>query len=149
MIDKYGRDDKLYPKNLVKRAQVDSCLYYNGCNVFARMRMMTDPIFFEGCSKIDEWRAKYIEKNWEILEQFVSETPYMCGNELTIADFCLIASISSINKVLKIDSVIYPNLNKWIKRMEELPYYQENNGIGADLIPKFVNDALEKNSNSS
>lgn len=148
LVDKYGRDDKLYPKDIVKRAQVDSRLFFNACNLFARSRMLFEPILFEQSPKLDEWRMNYIAKNWETLDRFVSETPYVCGNELTIADLCLIASISSACNIIKIDPATYPNLTKWIERMKQLPYYQEKNGNGADLIQQIILDTVEKNAKS-
>lgn len=145
LADKYGHDDKLYPKDIVKRAEVNARLFFNACNVFARMRFLSEPIMFGNETEIDEWKVKYIEKNWEVIDRFVSETPYVCGNDMTIADLCLIASISSFLTIIKIDRETYPNLTKWIERMQQLPYYKEKNEVGASLIPKIFADSLERN----
>lgn len=148
LADKYGNDESLYPKDLVKRAHVDARLFYNGCNVFCRIRFLFEPIFFDKWQKLDEWRVKYIEKLWEVIDRFVAESPYVCGNELTIADLCLISSLSSVDQIVKIDLVAYPNLIDWMERMRQLPYYQEKNGSGAETLQKLIAETLFKNANA-
>lgn len=148
LVDKYGKDDKLYPKDLVKRAHVNSRLFYNACNVFSRIRFLFEPVFFEKWSELDVRRMKYIEKTWEVVDRFVSESPYICGNDMTIADLALLSSISSVNEVVPIDPIKYPNLTKWFDRMRELPYYQQTNGIGAEGVQKLFRETLIKNASS-
>lgn len=148
LVDKYGKNDKLYPKDVAKRALVDARLYYDACNVFSRIRFLFEPIFYEKWTKFDEWRLQYIEKLWEVVDRFVLETSYVCGNEMTIADLCLVATISSIDEIVRIDSTTYPNLTKWYKRMHQLPYYQHVNGVGAKSIQQVVRDALINNAKS-
>lgn len=147
LVDKFGKNDKLYPKDLVKRAHVNSRLFYNASNIFSRIRSLFDPIFFEKCSKLDGWKVKYIENSWEIVDRFVAESPFVCGNDLTIADLSLISSISSIDEIVKIDPLMYPNLTEWFERMCRLPYYHEANGIGAKLFQKSLLKYLEMNKN--
>lgn len=145
LVDKYGTNDKLYPKDVEKRALVDSRLYYEAANVFCRLRFLMEPVFYEKSTDWPEWKIKYIQKVYEVLDRFVSETPYMCGNDLTIADFSLISSISSGNIVAPIDSVAYPYLLKWIHRISRLPYYEEKNGSGGKIIQELVLDLVKKN----
>lgn len=52
----------------------------------------------------------------------------------------------SINTITNVDPVSYPNLVKWMDRMKQLPYYHETNGIGAEMVPKFIFAALERDS---
>lgn len=148
LVDKYGKDDKLYPKDLVKRSHVNTRLFYNGCNVFSRLRFLIEPVFFDKWAKLDEWRLRYIEKLWKVVDRFVSETPYLCGNDITIADFCLVSTISSVDQIVRIDPVAYPNLIRWMDRLRQLPYYQEKNGVGAAQLQKFVVEAVEKNASA-
>lgn len=148
LVHNFGTDDKLYPKDPVKRALVDSRLFYNASNVFSRIRFLFEPVFFLKCSELDEWRVKYIESTWEVLDRFVNNTPYVCGYELTIADFAIVSSVSSVSELVLIDPVAYPNLTKWFERMQRLPYYHEANGFGADKVQKMFHDTLVKNANN-
>lgn len=144
-MDKYGIDDKLYPKDVAKRTLIDSRLYYEAANVFSRLRCMLDPLLIAKITELPEDKIKYIQETYEVLDRFVSETQYMCGNDLSIADFSLIATVSSIKNFAPIDSAAYPNLINWIERMSQLPYYEEKNGIGSELILQLVNEVLKKN----
>lgn len=148
LVDNFGKDDKLYPKDPMKRALVDSRLFYNASNVFSRIRFLFEPVFFEKWSKLDEWRVKYIEKTYEVIERFLSKTPYVCGNDLTIADFALVSSISSVNELIPIDSISYRNLLNWLERMQGLPYYQRANKFGAEKVQKMFRETLLQNANS-
>lgn len=67
------------------------------------------------------------------MEAFLTNGKYVCGDTITIADYCCIASISSVDKIAPIDANKYPKLLAWIKLMEGLPIYQENAPGAADL----------------
>lgn len=38
LVSKYGKDDSLYPKDLVTRARVDQCLHFDNGVLFTRLR---------------------------------------------------------------------------------------------------------------
>lgn len=144
MVDKYGQDDKLYPKDLAKRAEVDARLHFDTGFLFARLRFLYEPILYYSSSEVPTDKVQYIEKCWPLIEAFLGRGSYLCGTELTIADFCCVATISSlghyggsINK--------YPKLMGWLKRMAELPYYQKLCAEGGDLLVKTVDEMIEKN----
>lgn len=40
LVGKYGNDDALYPKDLIKRAAVDSMLYFDTGLAFAALKMI-------------------------------------------------------------------------------------------------------------
>lgn len=60
------------------------------------------------------------------LNNFLEGSKWVAGNTLTIADFSLIANITSLNLIYSIDEAQFPNITTWIKRAEELPYYHVN-----------------------
>lgn len=143
-MDKYAKTDQLYPKDLAKRAEVDARLHFDSGFLFARLRFLFEPIIYYGASVAPTDKIEYIEKCWPLIEAFLERGSYLCGNELTIADFCCVATISSlghyggsINK--------YPKLTAWLKRMAELPYYESLCAEGAVLLIKAVDQMIEKN----
>ncbi|CAD7015315.1 unnamed protein product [Ceratitis capitata] len=79
---------------------------------------------------VPQYKIDYIAEVYETVNRFLQEHPYTAADHLTIADFALISSISSLQVYLASDPVKYPNLVAWIKRMEQLPYYEEANGKG-------------------
>lgn len=61
----------------------------------------------------------------------------MAGEALTIADLCLIATVSSTDILVPVKGSKYPKLCAWIKRMQELAYYRESNGVGLQSFKKL------------
>ncbi|XP_067634054.1 glutathione S-transferase 1-like [Eurosta solidaginis] len=129
LVSKYGKDDSFYPKDLVKRAAVDQLLHYDTGVVFERtLRYIARPIFLENKTNIPQYKIDMIVEVYETVNNFLKDKPYVVGNHLTIADFSLISSISTLQVYLVSDPIKYPNLVAWIKRLEQLPYYEEANG---------------------
>lgn len=145
LVEKYGKNDELYPKDLVKRANIDARLHFDSGHLFARLRFLYEPILYFGSTDCSIDKIAYIQKTYEIMENFLKEHPYVCGDKLTIADFCCVASITSVNDVAPIDEFKFPKLLAWIARLSELPYYKETNGEGADELKKIFKEKLAEN----
>ncbi|XP_055307097.1 glutathione S-transferase 1-like [Sitodiplosis mosellana] len=148
LVGKYGKDDSLYPKDLAKRAQVDSRLHFDSGHLFARLRFLYAPILYCKSSEMPEDRIQNIQTAWDILERFLSETPYVCGNDLTIADLCLVATASSLTDIVPLDPVKHSKIKQWIDRLSQLPYYEEVNAIGAKGLQAAIRKLLKKNAES-
>lgn len=134
LADKYAETDRLYPKDLVKRALVNSRLHFDSGHLFARLRFMYEPILFCGSAELHEDRIQYSQKTWDIMEQFLAESPFMCGDEMTIADFCLAATAESLTENAPLDPAKHSKVIEWLERMAELSYYDELNAApGEDL----------------
>lgn len=144
LCDKYGNNESLYPRELVKRAIVDARLHFDTGVLFARNRFLYEPVLYQG-KLIDDERLDYYKKVYPLLEGLLAANEYLAGNELTVADICAIATVSSVDEVAPIDPTVYPRLAAWVKRMKELPYYEETNGRGAEALKKKFRDAAERN----
>lgn len=144
LCDKYGKDDSLYPKDLAKRAVVDSRLHFNNGVLFARNRFLYEPVLYSG-KPVDPERVDYMTKAWGLLEGFLTNNIYLCGDQLTIADICAIATVSSVDGVCPIHANEYPNVVAWIQRVKQLPYYEEKNCIGAHKLKQYFKEVAEKN----
>ncbi|XP_055921903.1 glutathione S-transferase 1-like [Eupeodes corollae] len=145
LVGKYGKDDKLYPKDLAKRANVDARLHFDSGHLFARGRMLFEPILYYGSTDCSIDKISYIQKCWDIMENFLKDDAYLCGNELTIADLCCITTITSVDEVAPINETKYPKLLAWINRMSELPYYKNINEEGAEEVKKLFKEKLTEN----
>jgi len=145
LVGKYGKDDRLYPKDLVKRAQVDARLHFDSGHLFARLRFLYEPILYYKSADLPEERIKYIQTAWDILERFLVETPYVCGNDLTIADLCLVATASSLNDIVPLDPTKHLKIKQWMDRLSQLPYYEQVNGVGANELQIAVRGLVKKN----
>lgn len=131
LVEKYADSDQLYPKDLVKRAKVDARMHFDSGHVFCRLRMLCEPVLYEKATELPEEKIEYIQRAWEIINHYVENTSYVCGDEMTIADFSLVATTASLTDLAPIDPDKYGAIFDWINRMSQLPYYEEINAGGA------------------
>lgn len=61
---------------------------------------------------------------------------------MTIADFSIVATVSSIDIIVPIDAKKYPKITAWLKKMQALPYYAANKN-GLDKMRNQIAAALE------
>ncbi|XP_017038681.1 glutathione S-transferase 1-like [Drosophila ficusphila] len=132
LVGKYGSpDDDLYPKDLVKRAHVDQRLYFEASALFMALRNISAPYFYHNVREFSQEKADNVRDGYGHLETFLGDNPYITGDTLTIADFCCAATVSSLPAVVPLEAEKYPKITAWLKRLQELPYYEEANGAGA------------------
>ncbi|XP_017769313.1 PREDICTED: glutathione S-transferase 1-1-like [Nicrophorus vespilloides] len=124
LVDKYGKDDSLYPKDLIKRAAVDQRLHFESGNMFSLLRRIV--IGFKlGAKCVDPHCVDLVNEQYAFLDAFVDGHKWMVGDDLTVADFSLISSLTSMATIVPVDAK-YKNLWGWMKRCEDLPYYEIN-----------------------
>lgn len=78
------------------------------------------------------------------LDKFLTEYTFAAGNKVTIADHCLISSVSTIEAIgIELDE--YPRIVKWMKRcIIAMPGYKEINADGAQMIGSFLKQKFEE-----
>ncbi|ALC40878.1 CG5224 [Drosophila busckii] len=143
LADKYaGQQDALYPKDAAKRRVVDARLYYDCGHLFPRVRFIVEPVIYFGVTIVPEDRIVYMQKAYDGLEHCLSSGDYLAGAELSIADLCTVATVSTAAAFAPIDSALYPKLTQWLKRMEQLPYYKSCNQEGLEMLVNLVKGLL-------
>lgn len=145
IVDKYANDDSLYPKDLGKRAVVNSRLHLDSGHLFARLRFLYEPVLYHGSPDCPMDKIAYVQACYDILEGFLKNSPYLCGSELTIADFSCVSTITSGNDACRIDPSKYPNMVKWLDRLAAIPYYEEANNQGAVELKEIFKNKLAEN----
>lgn len=108
--------------------------------------MLYDPILYMGSGEMPEDRIKYIQSQWDILNRFVENTLFVCGDELTIADFCLAATTLSLMDTAPLNPDEHSRVVDWLDRMAELPYYEDLNAIPARDLEASVSAMQQNNS---
>ncbi|XP_017079188.1 glutathione S-transferase 1 [Drosophila eugracilis] len=132
LVDKYAASDELYPKDLLQRAKVDTLMHFETGVIFeAALRRLTRPVLFCGESTLPKNQVDHINQIYDFVEAFLDDHDYMAGDQLTIADFSIVSTITSIGVFLELDLAKYPRIAAWLERLKELPYYEEANGTGA------------------
>ncbi|KAL7632190.1 UNVERIFIED_CONTAM: hypothetical protein RMT77_017495 [Armadillidium vulgare] len=130
LASQYGKDDTFYPKCPKKRAAVDKLLYFEVGVLYKRFREYFIPSVMKG----EAPDLSALEATKEALQWFndyhLAGHDFCVGNNLTVADFSLVATISSIFE-LGIDMSNYPNIIEWFERCKtQMPGYEtENEGV--------------------
>lgn len=124
IIDKYGRDDALYPMNFAERARIHQRLHFNSSVLFKAYGAATVAII-KGAPEASAEQLESIHSALGFLETFLQTGNYVVGSSLTVADFCLVTTVTTLLVHVTLDS--YPRIQAWINRLSELPYFEEQN----------------------
>lgn len=111
LVEKYGKNDSFFPKDPKARAVVNQRLYFDMGTLYQRFYEFFVPQFMHG-QPADPEKLKKIHEALSFLEGFLAKTKYVAADKPTIADYALIASITTL-EVAQIDFSAYPNINRW------------------------------------
>ncbi|KOB69340.1 Glutathione S-transferase epsilon 3 [Operophtera brumata] len=70
-----------------------------------------------------------IKKAYDFADKFLT-ADWLAGDDVTIADICCVATISTMNELLPIDSSEYPKLSAWVERCSQQEFYKKGNVSG-------------------
>lgn len=127
LVNAYGKDDSLYPKDPKKRAIVDQRLYFDMGTLYGRFADYYYPVYFSG-SPYDPAKLEKINDAMKFLDTFLEGQEYAAGDHLTIADLALVTSISTYEAV-DYDLSPYKNITRWYAKVKQTaPGYAEDNG---------------------
>uniref|UniRef100_A0A182LX26 glutathione transferase n=1 Tax=Anopheles culicifacies TaxID=139723 RepID=A0A182LX26_9DIPT len=147
LVRKYGKTDALYPSEIVQQARVNEALHFESGVLFARLRFITELVFFARKPEIPEDRIENVRKAYRLLEDSLCDE-FVAGPQMTVADFSCISTVASTVGFISLDKSEFPRTNAWMERMKQLPYYEESNGIGATELGQFVLKQLAENTRS-
>lgn len=133
--------DSLYPKDVQQRAVIDQRLQFDCGTLYPRIRAICWPVLHLGETKITQEKRDNLTEAFGFLNTFLNETKYVAGNDVTIADLAIYASVTSIVNV-GADLTKYPNIQKWLDNCKSLPGAEEN-AVGAKFFGERVTSRLE------
>lgn len=142
LADKYGKDDSLYPKDPQKRAVVNQRLYFDMGTFYQRFMDYFVPQMKLKLPADPEKLAKLIDA-LEFLDGFLSGSKYAAGDEITIADYALIASFS-VFLVSDFDFARFENVSRWYALCKETMPGIELNDEGIAVMKEYVKKAKEQ-----
>ncbi|XP_037952558.1 glutathione S-transferase 1-1-like [Teleopsis dalmanni] len=125
LIEKYGKDDSLFPKDPQQQAVVNQRLYFDMGTLYKSFADYYYPqIKFK--APADPEKYKMMEKAFEFLNTFLDGQTYIAGNKLTVADIALVATVTTF-AVAGFDFSQYDNVNKWWENAKKVvPGFEEN-----------------------
>jgi len=140
LVNKYGKDDKMYPKDAEVRARVDQRLYFDMGVFYKAFGECVYPVMFGG-DKPGQDKYDKVKENLGWLDGFVKDGKFSAGNEdMTIGDLALLATYSTMRAadLPGIDLAEYKNVEAWYERCCKLvPNYEKANGEGAAAFGGF------------
>ncbi|KAF2902737.1 hypothetical protein ILUMI_03445 [Ignelater luminosus] len=126
LVTKYGKDSFLYPEDPYKRAVINQRLHFDSGILFPAV-LKVIMLFVRGqANSVPAEKAAEIQEAYEFLEKFLEDRQWMACDNVTLADFSLISSVTTADVLVPVDQSRFSKLNTWIKRAEGLPYYEAN-----------------------
>ncbi|MCL4154322.1 UNVERIFIED_CONTAM: hypothetical protein GTU68_031992 [Idotea baltica] len=109
--------------------------------LFQRFLNYVSPALFLG-KKADPAQLDAIHEALGWLNGFLEGHSFCVGNKITVADFVLIASVSTIIEA-GIDVGKHPNVKAWAERCKsQMVGYESENGFGAKQFGGFAKSKL-------
>ncbi|PZC82951.1 hypothetical protein B5X24_HaOG200233 [Helicoverpa armigera] len=141
LVNKYAKDDSLYPKEPKKRAVVDQRLHFSNAILFSTLRETMIPLLYLGEKSFKQQNLDKIKSGYEFLENFFNGQ-WLAGDSLTLADISTVAMISTFNVILPIDKASYPNLTAWFERCSKQDFYIKANVPGLQYFQDYVKSVI-------
>ncbi|KAH8296893.1 hypothetical protein KR044_000171, partial [Drosophila immigrans] len=142
LVHKYGKNDALYPREPLQRAIVDQRLHFESGVLYVQWKQLKQLLFQEN---VTELPLEKLQEIYALLDRLIAEHEFIAGDQLTIADFSIIATLSPMHlSFAPVDATKYPALSAWLARISALPYYEEANLKGARLVADRVRAKLPK-----
>ncbi|XP_001358017.2 glutathione S-transferase 1-1-like [Drosophila pseudoobscura] len=117
LVEKYGKDDKLFPKDVQKQALINQRLYFDMGTLHKSFADYYYPQIFQKQAPNAELYKK-IESAFEIFNTLLEGQTYAAG-DYSVADIALLATVSTFD-VAGFDYKPYANVAKWYENAKEV-----------------------------
>ncbi|XP_017025003.1 glutathione S-transferase 1-like [Drosophila kikkawai] len=121
LVDKYGKSDELYPKDLVKRAIVDQRLFFDASVIYASLASLVAPFWLNGVTELPQEKLDSAHRGVKLLETFLDSGKYLVGDTLTLAG----PTVGALKAAVDIEPTVYPKVTAWLDRLNEISYYKD------------------------
>ncbi|XP_011873043.1 PREDICTED: uncharacterized protein LOC105564891 [Vollenhovia emeryi] len=138
LVDQYGPDDTLYPRNPQARALINQRLYFDLGTLFMSVYGYYMTVFRKEVDTYDPAQYRRLTDAFKSLNNFLEGQDYVTGDNLTIADLALVVSVTQA-EVFGFDLGEYENVSNWLKRVQEsTPGYEKANGEPLEMLRQFI-----------
>ncbi|ETN59603.1 glutathione transferase [Anopheles darlingi] len=122
LVEKYGKDDSLYPKDLKVRSVVNQRLFFDIGTLYKNVLANLEEALAD--RKPSEEMETKLKKALDLAERFVTERSYAAADHLTIADIAMLSSITALGW-FQYGLESYPGIRAWVSRVTpEFPDYE-------------------------
>jgi len=112
-LDEVHPQPRLLPSDPVARAKVRALAQLVACDIHplnnvAPLRYLKNELGLDQ-GRIDAWYHHWVLEGFEALEALIEPFPYACGNEVTLADLCLVPQVANARR-LKVPLDRFPRI---------------------------------------
>ncbi|XP_016968912.2 uncharacterized protein LOC108036992 [Drosophila rhopaloa] len=136
LVEQYGKDDTLFPKDPKIQAVINQRLYFDMGTLYVALADYYYKVFATGHFGTAE-QFKKVEDSFELLNTFLECQDYVAGDHLTVADIAILGSVSTFD-ALEFDVNKYPNVAKWYTNAKKITPGWEENWEGAMELKKVI-----------
>lgn len=129
----------LYPQVIKKRAKIDQWMDFISIHIrgaFVRVFWNTVGVRFMG-EEPDQnslhTGLKFLDSYLPVVDNQLSKSRYLAGDELTLADFCLLAELDGA-EMMQLDLSNYSHLTKWRDDLKKQKFYQVDRSFGEAAV---------------
>lgn len=139
LIEKYAKEDQLYPMDQEKLSLIHSQLQFLNVHLHSNfLRLFDSVISQKTLSSLESIKAK-IYHCYEMLDLFLKVYSFLGGNVITIVDFSCLPTMLCLNEICFVDEK-YPQVELWMSQMESLIFFDEVNECAEELKILFKNN---------
>ncbi|XP_058791380.1 glutathione S-transferase 1-1-like [Phymastichus coffea] len=145
LVMKYAKNDALYPKDPEKRGTVEYRLFFDLGTLYDSIFAYGSPVLFGRRDSPDEKLMAPLITAFELLNGFLENSNFVAGDELTIADFSIVCSVSTAQS-FGFDFARFDNVGAWYERCRiamQKGGFEEINEAGARAITDVFNANLK------
>jgi glutathione S-transferase len=137
-----------YPRDRKKRARVNECMDWVNTQIYRELgyhyvypQILPHHVRSPEAAQTAtvEWGRDQASRALATLDQVLGPNPYLCGDEITIADY-FAAEVLHAGSLVGADYARYPNVQRWLDTMKARPSWGEVNqvydGLAASLADK-------------
>ncbi|XP_047474926.1 glutathione S-transferase 1-like [Penaeus chinensis] len=143
LASQYGKNDSFYPTNPKTRARIERLLYFDMGTLYDRFGKYAYPVLFSS-ERPDPAKLETLHEALGWLNDFLAGNSWAVGDDYTVADCVLVASVSSF-EAAGIDLSRYSRITTWLEKCKtSLPGYDEVSTQGIAIFTGFAKEALSK-----
>lgn len=144
LVQKYGKDSTLYPADPKERAVVNSRLLFDMGTLYLRFCNCVVPLLLGTSTVIEEEKISKLREALDWLDGFLYRTTWAAGDNMTVADHSLVATVSTI-EATGVELSPWVNICKWYSRcMGSMKGYSELNHGGAQQYGTLIKNKMEE-----
>uniref|UniRef100_A0A336LLB6 glutathione transferase n=1 Tax=Culicoides sonorensis TaxID=179676 RepID=A0A336LLB6_CULSO len=141
LINSSGSDSTLYPKDAKKRGLIDSRLYFDAGILNVRSAHLARDVMYGEASEFDPRRKSAALSALNQLNDYLKGNKWVAGNELSIADFSIVACISVYFYFAPMEN--YPEIKRWYDQFKSFNGFEEFLE-GAKIVGEKIKNNLSK-----